>query len=97
MIGTSKPKSFPDRKRILRKWLGAGHRVGQGLCSWILPISADQCRAVQITRTTIKLLTEDKLRDPAIIEKLRVFDAAIKLKLDGTDDVTGETVRFGRG
>jgi hypothetical protein len=39
----------------------------------------------------------DELRDPAIIEELRVFDAAIKLKLDGPDDVTGDTVRCGRG
>jgi hypothetical protein len=78
------PGSFPDRKRTLGRWLGVAHRVGQALCYWILPISA-----VPIARTTVQPLTEDELKDPAIIEELRVFDAATKLILDGPDDITG--------
>ncbi|EEC44921.1 predicted protein [Phaeodactylum tricornutum CCAP 1055/1] len=33
------PGDFPEEKKLLGRWLGPAHRVGQALCCWIVPQS----------------------------------------------------------
>ena len=58
--------------------LGVAHRIGQELCYWILPASG-----VPIARMTVHPFSDEDRRDPAIKERARTYDEAVKAKLNG--------------
>jgi len=67
---------FPQTKRIIARWLGVAHRVGQALCYWILTESGQV-----VARTSIQKLTDDELKSPVTITELAQFDEKIQAKL----------------
>ena len=74
---------FPEARGVIGRWLGVSHRVGQALCYWILPKSAEP-----ISRTTVQEIPDGDLDSPHIKEALQEFDQAIKEKLSrGTFDI----------
>jgi hypothetical protein len=68
---------FPYPKRIIGRWLGVAHRVGQALCYWIL---TDNGKV--IARTTVQKPSPDELRDTAVISQIDAFDGKIKVVFD---------------
>lgn len=79
------PSQFPEVKGQIGRWLGVAHRVGQAMCYWVLPASG-----IPISRTTVQPLKKEELLEPEVIARLQRYDAAIALKLEGPNPVTGE-------
>jgi len=50
------PSEFPHQNKLLGRWIGIAHRIGQALCVWILPLSG-----VPIARTTIQAISKEDL------------------------------------
>jgi hypothetical protein len=67
---------FPQTKRVIARWLGVAHHVGQALCYWILTETGQV-----LARTSIQKLTHDELRSPATITELAQFDEKVQTKL----------------
>lgn len=67
---------FPASRRLLGRWLGVAHSVGQALCYWIL-----QENGQVIARTTVQPLTKDELSMPTVHEQLTTFNSKIQQKL----------------
>jgi hypothetical protein len=67
---------FPATRRILGRWLGVAHRVGQALCYWILTNTGQV-----IARTTVQALSLAELETQAIIDELKAFDNRIIITL----------------
>jgi hypothetical protein len=66
------PTAFPNQRKILARWIGIAHRVGQAMCYWLLPQSG-----IPITRTTVQPLTDIELQTDAIKEQLKSFDTLL--------------------
>lgn len=43
------PGDFPQQRRLLGRWIGVAHRIGQAMCYWILPKSGEP-----IARSTVQ-------------------------------------------
>ncbi|MGH7954979.1 MAG: hypothetical protein ACREOZ_03375 [Gloeomargaritales cyanobacterium] len=67
---------FPGNKRILGRWLGVSHRIGQAMCYWILTKSG-----VPIARTTVQVISQDELITNVVIDDIKSFDTAIQQKI----------------
>ena len=52
---------FPNAHGVLGRWLGVSHRIGQALCYWILPISAEP-----VSRTTVQVVSKEELATETI-------------------------------
>lgn len=72
---------FPKPRRVLGRWLGVAHRVGQALCYWVLTNTGKV-----ITHTTIQKLTSDELHDPLIANDIESFDKNIEVILKQDHD-----------
>jgi hypothetical protein len=70
------PTAFPNQRKILARWIGVAHRVGQAMCYWLLPQSG-----IPITRTTVQPLSTIELQTDDIKEQLRTFDATLGDKI----------------
>jgi hypothetical protein len=70
------PSEFPRQNKIIGRWLGIAHRIGQALCFWILPKSG-----VPIARTTIQAISIADLQTDSIKAMLQEYDQAIEQKL----------------
>lgn len=55
------PGDYPEQRRLLGKWIGVSHRIGQAMCYWILPESG-----TPISRTMIQALTQDESKDQGV-------------------------------
>ncbi len=76
------PSVFPEQNRLIAKWLGVAHRVGQAMCFWILPISG-----VPIARTTIQAISKEELTSVEVQCMITSYERAIEETLgDNTDD-----------
>ena len=63
---------FPDSKRIIARWIGVAHCVGQALCYWLFTRTGQV-----IARTSVQKLTDIESRTPEIQQEIREFDKAI--------------------
>ena len=68
--------SFPGDKRLVGRWLGVAHRVGQAMCYWILPPSGHP-----IARTTIQPITDEEKGTTEVRDAVAAFDAAVSSKI----------------
>jgi hypothetical protein len=64
---------FPNPKRIIGRWVGVAHGVGQAICYWILTDTGNV-----IARTTVRKPSLDELKDPTILSQIDVFDDNIR-------------------
>ncbi len=79
------PSEFPHQNKLLGRWMGAAHRIGQALCYWILPESG-----VPIARTTIQAVSKEELTTDRFKQRLSEFDNNVQDKLyHGQDDTKG--------
>ncbi len=76
-------EAFPGDKRLIGRWLGVAHRIGQAMCYWILPKSG-----IPIARTTVQRLTSEEIARTTVRDELREFDKAISDKIG--DSVSDE-------
>jgi len=70
------PQTFPDDKRIMARWLGEAHGVGQAMCYWILPANG-----VPIARSTVQPISKADRDSEEVKSELKELDAAITSKL----------------
>jgi len=70
------PQAFPDDRRIMARWLGEAHGVGQAMCYWILPASG-----VPIARSTVQPISKVDRDSEEVKMELKELDAAITSKL----------------
>jgi hypothetical protein len=75
------PGAFPEQRRIIGRWLGVAHRVGQAMCFWVLPPSG-----IPIARTTIQAISKDELATREVMEQIYDFDTEIAIKLGPADE-----------
>ncbi len=75
------PSAFPNQERLLARWIGIAHRVGQAMCYWILPHTG-----IPIARTTIQAITPEELQTLEIQQQLEKYDESIAIKLDALQD-----------
>ena len=59
-----------------RRWLGIPHRVGAGMCFWVLNEQGNV-----ISRSTVQYVANEDLLDPISKETLELADKKIKDKL----------------
>jgi len=71
--------TFPENTRILAKWLGVAHRVGQALCYYLLPSSGKP-----IVRSTVQPLTPEEAQDPVVQKNIVSLDQQIMAKVPQT-------------
>jgi hypothetical protein len=65
--------SFPADKKLIGRWIGVSHRVGQAMCFWILPQSG-----IPISRSSVQAISADELATTAIRWALNLYDDAIE-------------------
>jgi len=69
------PSEFPHENKLLGRWIGIAHHIGQALCFWVLPLSG-----TPIARTTIQAITKEDLEISILKDKLNEFDQSIEQK-----------------
>lgn len=72
---------FPEPRGILGRWLGVSHRVGQALCYWILPESAEP-----ISRTTVQAVSSDDLATTRVQDLIIKYDKSVSDRLARGDN-----------
>ena len=65
-------KDFPGERRILGRWLGVAHRVGQAMCYWVL-----MDNGTVVARSTVQPVTDDELRTDVFKAEADRFDRSI--------------------
>ncbi|MGH3055829.1 MAG: hypothetical protein ACRDL7_12725, partial [Gaiellaceae bacterium] len=76
---------FPDDRRLLGRWLGVSHRIGQAMCYWILPPSG-----IPIARTTVQDISEQELLTDDVTNQIKAYDKQVEEKIGNAfvhDDV----------
>jgi hypothetical protein len=79
------PAEFPHQNKLLGRWIGVAHRIGQALCFWILPKSG-----VPIARTTIQAIPLEEFNTNDLQYLIQEFDAAVASKLNRSGDQTSQ-------
>jgi hypothetical protein len=69
-------KDFPGERRLLGRWLGVAHRIGQAMCYWILPKSG-----IPIARTTVVPVSMDERATDEFKATQKLYDDAIAARL----------------
>ncbi|EEC42679.1 predicted protein [Phaeodactylum tricornutum CCAP 1055/1] len=67
------PGDFPEEKKLLGRWLGPAHRVGQAFCCWIVPKSGRV-----IARSTVQPVSEDERGLDSFKTRLKDFDKSVQ-------------------
>ncbi len=75
------PGVFPHQDKLLGRWIGVAHRIGQAMCYWILPKSG-----IPIARTTIQAVNEQEMATDEIKQQLSALDQIIAEKIDAYTD-----------
>ncbi len=74
------PSAFPQQNRLIARWIGIAHHVGQAMCYWILPQSG-----IPIARTTIQPISQTELNTTEIQSLLSAYDTIILERMN-TDE-----------
>ena len=80
-----KKMDMNDDGRCLARWLGVSHRVGSGLCYWLV---AESGRV--ISRTSVQHVVREDYLDPRTREDIERFDKEMQERLDDTNFFTDE-------
>jgi hypothetical protein len=67
--------TFPAPKRLLARWLGEAHSVGQAMCYYILPPSG-----IPIARSSVQPVSPEERQTDNVIQELAMLDDSIKNK-----------------
>jgi hypothetical protein len=67
------PRDFPEEKKLLGRWLGPAHRVGQAFCCWIVPKLGQV-----IGQSTVQPVSEDKRGLDSFKTSLKDFDKSVQ-------------------
>ncbi len=70
------PNEFPEDKRILGRWLGEAHKVGQAMCYWILTSTGKP-----IARSTVQPISDAEMATDVVKAELVAFDESITEKI----------------
>ncbi len=68
--------TFPQERKLLGRWLGVAHKVGQGMCYYILNENAKI-----ITRTTVSTIADDEQPTQELKEKQAFFTQSMDSKI----------------
>jgi hypothetical protein len=68
--------TFPEPKRLLARWLGEAHKVGQAMCYYILPASG-----IPVACSTVQPVSPEERTIEEIQQELAALDNAIHSKL----------------
>lgn len=68
-------QQFPEPKRLIARWLGEAHNVGQAMCYYILPASG-----IPIAQSTVQPISSDQRMQDEVKHKLLELDKAILQK-----------------
>ncbi len=63
------PNEFPEDKRILGRWLGEAHKVGQDMCYWVLTSTGKP-----IARSTVQPISDAEMATDVVKAELVAFD-----------------------
>jgi hypothetical protein len=79
------PHTFPKDNRLLGRWLGEAHQVGQAMCYWILTNTGRV-----IARSTVQAISEADINTEQVTSELKALDNAIETKLsESSEDLDG--------
>jgi hypothetical protein len=67
--------AFPEDKRVMGRWLGEAHKIGQALCYWVLPSTG-----VPIARSMVQPIAESEKSSEQVQADLVALDKAIQEK-----------------
>ena len=73
-------EDYPADRRLLGRWLGVAHRVGQACCYYILTASGQT-----IVRSTVQKVSEDEYKSTGFRDELTAYDLSIQTKLGQAD------------
>jgi hypothetical protein len=76
----------------IARWLGASHRIGSGLCYWILKENGQV-----LSKTTVQHVTELDVAVDSIKTRITAYDAALTTRLNDDNfqlDLTDENAFF---
>jgi plasmid maintenance system killer protein len=65
--------AFPEDKRVMGRWLGEAHKIGQALYYWVLPSTG-----VPIARSTVQPIAESEKSNEQVQAELVALEKAIK-------------------
>jgi hypothetical protein len=68
-------QQFPEPKRLIARWLGEAHNVGQAMCYYILPASG-----IPIAQSTVQPISSDQRMQDEVKQELLELDKAILQK-----------------
>ncbi|MGH3055661.1 MAG: hypothetical protein ACRDL7_11860, partial [Gaiellaceae bacterium] len=63
---------FPNDRRLMGRWLGVSHRIGQAMCYWVLPKSG-----IPISRSTVQAVSEQDSKQEDVRNQVQDFDNVI--------------------
>ena len=66
-----------DSNPVMARWIGVSHRVGAGLCYWVL-----KANGTVLSRTTVQHVTTDDLKSPDTMQAANTFDDALRTRLN---------------
>ena len=71
-----KEHPYPDQPKMLGRWLGVAHKVGQAMCYYILKDNGEI-----VVRSTVSNVEADDIDQDSFKERLRLLDEGISLKI----------------
>ena len=69
-----------DSNPVMARWLGVSHKVGSGLCYWVLKDNGKV-----LSRTTVQHMTADEMKTEEGSKSIELFDKAMKERLKETN------------
>jgi len=75
------PHTFPEDNRLLGRWLGEAHQIGQAMCYWILTNTGKV-----IARSTVQAISEADINTEQVTSELKAFDSAIETRLSDSSE-----------
>jgi hypothetical protein len=64
--------SFPEERKLLARWLGVAHQVGQAMCYYLL-----LANGMVIARSTVQPVLREDLNTSTVQERIRKFDITL--------------------
>ena len=65
---------------VLGRWLGVSHRIGSGLCYWVVKQNAKI-----LSRTTVQHVPDHDMKNEDVKERIKEFDEILHATLDDTN------------
>ena len=82
-------EGFPSARRLIGRWLGPSHRVGQDMCYYILTANC-----TVISRSSVEPIPAADFEDPVRKEEIAKLDSAIKDKIGDFESTRSEATGF---